>query len=91
MRRIVRHARFNRELGELLKDEPRREQADEALASLEWALARRPDTFGNAVQGQPGFLCRPFQTQDRAYLVLFTFDESTVTLLSVRPVPVGPY
>lgn len=91
MRRIVRHARFSRELGELLKDEPRPDQAAEALAALEWAITRRPETFGNAVQGQPGFLCRPFQTEDRAYLVLFTFDEATVTLVSVRRVPIGPY
>jgi hypothetical protein len=89
--RIVRHARFTRELGKLLKDEPRPEQAAEGLASLEWAIARQPEMFGNAVHGQPGFLCRPFQTGTRAYLVLFTYDESTVTLVSVRRVPAGPY
>jgi len=91
MRRIVRHARFSRELGELLRDEPHPEQADEALAALEWAIARRPEIFGNAVQGQPGFLCRPFQTEDFGYLVLFTFDEMTVTLVSIRRVPAGPF
>jgi len=89
--RIVRNARFTRELGEVLKDEPRPDQAAEALASLEWAIARQPETFGNAVQGQPGFLCRPFLTEGRAYLVLFTHDETTVTLVSVRRVHAGPY
>jgi hypothetical protein len=89
--RIVRHARFARELGELLKDEPRPEQAGEALAALEWVIARRPETSGNAVHGQPGFLCRPFHTEGRAYLVLFTYDATTATLISIRRVPSGPY
>ncbi len=91
MRKIVRHARFTRELGELLKSEPRPELAAEALEALEWAVVREPESFGNAVHGQPGFLCRPFRTEARAYLVLFTFDELTVTFISVRNVPAGPF
>jgi len=91
MRQIVRHARFTRELGELLRREPLPKQAEEALAGFEWAVARDPGGFGNAVYGKPGFFCRPFHSESCAYLVLYTFNEMTVTLVSVRSVPSGQF
>jgi len=40
-----------------------------------------------AVRGKPGFHSRPFHTDLGSYLVLYTFDESTVTCIAVREIP----
>jgi len=50
-----------------------------------------PDEAGLAVPGEPAWRQRPIHTGERAYSVVYTFDDHEVLLLTVRRVPSGVF
>lgn len=86
-RKVFRTPRFEREWGALARKEVR---ADEALTGFEEITARIPDR-GMPVRGQPSFVGCPVHLDEASYMVLYTYDAETVTLIAVRRIPSGPF
>jgi hypothetical protein len=63
----------------------------EALRGLIEVVRRSPDEQGMAVRGRPGYRSRPVHLEARSYLVLYTFDDDSVTLVDLREVPKSVY
>ena len=82
-RRVVRKPACEEVFRKILRADDR---AAEAIAGFEMAVSRIPE-HGMAVRGLPGVYSRPFHTDRASYLVLYTFDESTVTCIAAREVP----
>lgn len=72
--------RFEREWAAIRSREKR---ADEALTGLRRVLSRIPD-LGMAVPGHEGFSSYPVHLDSGTYLVVYTFDRTSVTLIAVR-------
>jgi len=81
-RRVAKSPQCERDLQAIAA----RHRAEEAIAGFERVVSRIPE-MGMAVRGKQGFYSRPFHTGDGSYLVIYTFDEETVTLVSVRSIP----
>ncbi|HEX8694362.1 MAG TPA: hypothetical protein VF746_18215 [Longimicrobium sp.] len=81
LREIVREHRFESDVAAILVDA---EAADDALAALEWRLARHPE------EGSPLHRLRDLDHEVRAgtraptLTVFYTFDEERVYLKSAR-------
>jgi hypothetical protein len=82
-RRVVRKPACEEVFRKILTTDRR---AAEAIAGFEMAVSRIPE-HGMAVRGAPDVYSRPFHTDRGSYLVLYSFDDSTVTCIAVREVP----
>jgi hypothetical protein len=86
-RSVVTTARFDRDaqagLLSLLRGR-------EALHGFYEVIARLPE-HGMAVPGRPAYYSRPLHAGEESFLILYTFDETSVTLLAIRPVPQTAY
>lgn len=83
-RKVVWAPRARQAIEEIVAREGSR--AREAIEAFELFVARLPDA-GFAVRGAPEFVGRPFHTDRRAYLVIYTYDAEAVECLGVRPIP----
>lgn len=83
-REVFRSRRFQEEVDRLIPELPR---AEEALRGFSHVVARSPQ-LGMAVRGHPSYLQRPIHLpEDRSFTILYTYDESSVTLLGLKEVP----
>ncbi len=79
-REVVETSRFEREWARIRRREKR---ADEALIGLRSVLGSRPE-LGMAVRGEQNFSSYPVHLDEGTYLVVYTFDRASVTLIAVR-------
>jgi len=83
-RKVLWDPRCKQAVEEIITREGSR--AREAVEAFELFVARMPDG-GYAVRGAPGFRGRPFHTDRRAYLIIYTYDDRVVECVGVRPIP----
>lgn len=89
MRRVLSTAEFSDKAERLVFPCPR---GREALRGLIQVIRHSPEEQGMTVRGRPGYRGRPIHPQpDRSFLVVYTFDDESVTLVDVREIPSGPY
>lgn len=82
-RRIVHEAKFLERLHEFFGDTGR---GKEILREFSEALARSPER-GYAVQGAPDYSGIPLRADDKAFLVIYWYDDECVHCVNMRPVP----
>jgi hypothetical protein len=89
MRRVLSTAEFNDKVERLVFTCPR---GREALRGLIRVIRHSPDEQGMAVRGRSHYRGRPIHPQpDRSFLVVYTYDDESVTLVDVREVPSTAY
>ena len=86
-RRTLRTRRFKHELADLFRNVDR---GKEALSGFEDVVSRLPEQ-GMAAPGHPDCCVRPLHTDAGAFLIVYVFTAETVTLLSIRRIPSGPF
>ena len=79
-RKIAETPRFEREWAKIERREPR---ASEAIQGLRGVLRSRPE-LGMAVPGEPDVSSYPIHLDQGTYVVVYHFDDKTVTLIAVR-------
>ena len=80
LRRVVREHRFERELRRLIADAI---EADEFVEGAEWLLARDPFIGSQVEANSPVWFLPMAPVGDVQVSLYYTFDESTVWLLSI--------
>lgn len=89
MREITKTERFEQEYTQINKARLCR-RLDEHIAAAEHALARDPLLGEEASRNPPRYIRKFFDPLYKVYVVLFyTFDDDTVTFLSLRVTPRG--
>ena len=81
-REVERSDRFRREVKQLFAGS---DEAEQAIAGFSETVARHPE-LGMAVAGRSDLSCRPIHLESGSYLIAFTFNARTVTLLTIRRV-----
>ncbi|MCB1036389.1 MAG: hypothetical protein KDD47_21365 [Acidobacteria bacterium] len=81
-RSIRRDPRYERELAQIASEHPR---AEEYQRGLELALSQMAER-GNSVRGAP-YLVWPLHIGPHRFAVYYTYDDVSVTLISVWKVP----
>lgn len=80
LRRVIREHRFERELTALIKDAI---AADEFIEAAEFLLARDPEIGSQIEPGSHIWLLPMAPIEDVQVSLYYTFDESTIWLLSI--------
>lgn len=86
-RKVIRTPRFRRELTHLLANVQR---GDDALEGFEEVVSRIPEQ-GMAAPGMPDCCARPLHTTAGSFLIVYSFSDEEVYLLSLRSVPEGRF
>ncbi len=81
LRKIVREHLFEESLAALFADPI---AADEYIASAEWVLAQDPLIGFPAQKGSSVWLLPMQPLEDRQVTLYYTFDSSTIRLLSIQ-------
>ncbi|MDQ3329440.1 MAG: hypothetical protein M3552_02105 [Planctomycetota bacterium] len=82
MRRVIYESHFDQKLKAI---QPDFERADAFLQGVEWALRRDP-TLGDQVKGTNVWCIPAADVFPQPLSILYTFDESTVWMLSIEAV-----
>jgi hypothetical protein len=87
-RKLVRQPAYARDIEKIRQGSPR---AAEAIVAFERVITRIPEQGMAAPGGRPGIRSFPFHTDRGSYLVLYSYDDSQIVCLAVRPVPSGVF
>ena len=80
MRSVIREFHFEKDLAELIGDHA---EADDFVAGAEWLLARDPESGTRTDEGSVVWILPMAPIRDEQVALYYTFDNSTVWLISI--------